>query len=49
MCMSLLTAPPSYEEAVFKGNIREEGDAEHMNHGGTLDYAPRYLTYQMNL
>jgi len=35
--MSLLAAPPSYEGAIFKGNIREEGDAERVNHGVILD------------
>jgi hypothetical protein len=39
-------APPSYEECMFGGDIREAGDSEHVTYYGVGEsYKPRYLTY----
>jgi hypothetical protein len=38
-------APPSYEECMFGGNLRETDDSEHVVYGVGDSYKPRYLTY----
>uniref|UniRef100_A0A0P6EZD4 Arrestin domain-containing protein n=1 Tax=Daphnia magna TaxID=35525 RepID=A0A0P6EZD4_9CRUS len=37
--------PPSYEECMFGGNIRDAEDSEHVSYGAGDSYKPRYLTY----
>ncbi|XP_046451060.1 arrestin domain-containing protein 17-like isoform X1 [Daphnia pulex] len=37
--------PPSYEECMFGGNLRETDDSEHVVYGVGDSYKPRYLTY----
>ncbi|XP_057375199.1 arrestin domain-containing protein 17-like [Daphnia carinata] len=37
--------PPSYEECMFGGNIRDTEDSEHVSYGAGDSYKPRYLTY----
>jgi|ERR1712071_70934 len=37
--------PPSYENAMFGGDFRDEGDSKTANNGAAMLYNPRYITY----
>lgn len=39
-------APPTYEECMFGGEIRDAEDSEHVDYGAGVSYNPRYVTYR---
>lgn len=41
-----LTAPPTYEECMFGGNIRDPEDSDHVVYGVGESFKPRYATYR---